>query len=85
MKRSPRRALLKRLQFRESWVILFIMGVIMMNFPFLHIVNKSVSIFGMPLLFLYFMGGWAVSIFVIYLFTLAVSRPETQPSEHSES
>jgi hypothetical protein len=46
----------------------------MMNFPFLHIFNKSDTLFGFPLLFLYFTGGWAISIFVIYLFTLAIRQ-----------
>ena len=69
---NMRRRLLHRLQLPESWVIFFIMGIIMMNFPFLHIFNKSRTIFGFPLVFLYFFIGWAVSIFVIYLFTLAV-------------
>jgi len=66
--------ILHRLQLRESWIIFFIMGIIMMNFPFLHIFNKSDTLFGFPLLFLYFTVGWAASIFVIYLFTLAVRQ-----------
>jgi hypothetical protein len=69
-----RHKMLHRLQLRESWVIFFIMGIIMLNFPFLHIFNKSDTLFGFPLLFLYFTLGWAFSIFVIYLFTLAVSQ-----------
>jgi hypothetical protein len=69
-----RHRLLQRLQLRESWVIFFIMGIIMLNFPFLHIFNKSDTLFGFPLLFLYFTLGWAFSIFVIYLFTLAVNK-----------
>ena len=69
-----RHKMLQRLQLRESWVIFFIMGIIMLNFPFLHIFNKSDTLFGFPLLFLYFTVGWAFSIFVIYLFTLAVNQ-----------
>ncbi len=64
--------LLHRLQLRESWVIFFIMGIIMMNFPFMHIFNKADLLLGFPLMFIYLTGGWAVSIFVIYLFTLAI-------------
>lgn len=66
--------ILQRLQLRESWVIFFIMGIIMMNFPFLHIFNKADTLFGFPLLFLYFTSGWIFSIFVIYLFTLAIRK-----------
>ena len=72
-----RHKMLQRLQLRESWVIFFIMGIIMLNFPFLHIFNKSDTLFGFPLLFLYFTVGWAFSIFVIYLFTLAVNQNKT--------
>ena len=61
------------LHLREAWVICFVLGLVMLNFPFLHIFNKSDSIFGFPLLFIYFTLGWAVSIAVIYLFTLAVT------------
>lgn len=74
MIKRVRHRILHRLQLRESWVIFFIMGIIMLNFPFLHIFNKSDTLFGFPLLFLYFTFGWAFSIFVIYLFTLAVTQ-----------
>jgi len=77
-----RHRLLQRLQLRESWVIFFIMGIIMLNFPFLHIFNKSDTLFGFPLLFLYFTVGWAFSIFVIYLFTLAVNK--NSPALHGK-
>ena len=68
--------ILHRLQLRESWVIFFIMGIIMMNFPFIGIFNRSDSVFGFPLLFIYLFVGWAVSIFVIYLFTLAIDSSD---------
>lgn len=67
--RSTRHRLLKRLQLRESWIIFFILGNVMINFPFLKIFNQPISIMGFPLLFLYFTVGWAASIGVIYLFT----------------
>lgn len=77
-----RHKLLLRLQFRESWIIFFVLGFIMMNFPFLHIFNKPDTIIGYPLMFLYFYIGWAVSIFVIYLFTLSVSHsPDKSPEK----
>jgi len=63
--------IIRRLQLRESWIIFFILGIIMMTFPFLHIFNKPVLLFGFPLLFLYFTGGWIISIIVIYLFMIA--------------
>lgn len=72
--------LLRHLQLRESWIIFFIMGIIMMNFPFLHIFNKPVSIAGFPLLFIYFTLGWGISIGVIYLFTIAI-KADSHTSE----
>ena len=79
MNRHFRHRMLHRLQLRESWIIFFIMGITMLNFPFLHIFNKSDTLFGFPLLFLYFTIGWAVSIFVIYLFTLSVNQNSAVP------
>ena len=58
------------LHLREAWVIFFVLGLVMLNFPFLHIFNKDVQIFGIPLLILYLMVGWPLSILVVYLFSL---------------
>ncbi|MDD2271435.1 MAG: hypothetical protein PHP95_16470 [Desulfuromonadaceae bacterium] len=69
-----------RMQLRESWLIFFILGIIMMTFPFLHIFNKPVLLFGLPLLFLYFTAGWIISIIVIYLFMLA-NRNESKSTD----
>jgi hypothetical protein len=72
-----------RLQLRESWIIFFVMGIIMMTFPFLHIFNKPVIIFGFPLMFIYLTVGWIVSICVIYLFMRAFSA-HSQTPEHTQ-
>jgi len=78
---SLRHKLLQRLQLPETWVIFFIMGIIMMNFPFVNIFNKPDTILGFPLVFLYFYIGWAVSIFVIYLFTLTARHSDDKQQE----
>ena len=82
MIKRMRHRLMSRLQLRESWMIFFIMGFIMMNFPFMRIFNRSDTLFGFPLMFIYLTGGWAVSICVIYLFTLAL-RHNRSESHHS--
>jgi hypothetical protein len=65
--------LLKRLRIKESWVIFFILGIIMMNYPFIHIFHKPrVLVSGMPVLFLYLYIGWLISIIVIYVFIKAI-------------
>lgn len=56
-------------QVKAAWVIFFILGIVMLNFPFIHIFNRSTTFFGVPLLVLYFFIGWPASIFVVYLFT----------------
>lgn len=76
--------IIHRLQLRESWIIFFILGVIMMTFPFLHIFNKPILLFGVPLLFLYFTLGWLVSIIVIYLFMIASNHESKSTDEKSE-
>jgi len=79
-----RTQIIHRLQLRESWVIFFILGIIMMSFPFLNIFNKPILLFGLPLLFLYFTAGWIISIIVIYLFMIA-SRNDKEQTEKNES
>lgn len=76
-----RYALFRRLSLRESWVIFFILGLVMMNYPFIQIFNKPERVFAIPLLYLYFVGGWAISIGVIYLFTRAIDQPEDEQDE----
>jgi hypothetical protein len=77
------RQMLYRLQLPESWVIFFILGIIMMTFPFLHIFNKPVLLLGVPLLFLYLVVGWVISIIVIYLFMIA-SRHKSRPADEKD-
>ena len=71
---APRlkRRLLQHLRLRESWIIFFLLVVIMLNYPFIHIFNKASTLFGFPIFYLYLQAGWAISIFIIYLFTKAI-------------
>ena len=64
----------RKLPLRDAWLIWFILGMVMLNYPFLHIFNKDVLIYGIPLTVLYFYIGWPVSIFVIYLFSIYLVR-----------
>lgn len=76
--------IIHRLQLRESWVIFFILGIILMTFPFLHIFNKPVLLLGVPMLFLYLMAGWFLSIIVIYLFMIASHHESKSTDEKNE-
>ena len=75
----------RKLPLKDAWVIWFVLGVVMLNYPFLHIFNKSTLIFGIPLTILYFFIGWPISIFVIYLFAVYLRRhPELEPSGNGQ-
>lgn len=65
----------RRLKLKDTWAICFVLGLVMMNYPFISIFNKPDSFpLGVPLLYLYLMAGWLVSIFIIYLFSRAAAR-----------
>lgn len=68
---------------REAWVLFFFLGVVMLNYPFLQIVNKTSAILGIPLLVLYFLLGWPASIVVIYLFSRRLAN-ETHAANGQE-
>ena len=53
---------------REAWILFMILGMIMINFPFIHIFDGDMSVLGVPRLVVYFLYGWPASIAVIWLF-----------------
>ncbi|SEA09725.1 hypothetical protein SAMN05660420_01198 [Desulfuromusa kysingii] len=67
---------------REAWILCLILGLIMINFPFIHIFNTPVTILGIPILIFYFLVGWPLSIAVIWFF---VRYFENDPKNNSES
>lgn len=74
------------LPLREAWIICFILGVVMLNFPFLHIFNKTQMVLGVPLFILYIMVGWPLSIAVIYLFSVYLGKESdgSKASKHPD-
>lgn len=68
------------IRLKESWVLCFLLGIVMLNFPFIEIFNKTARIFGIPLLVLYLMLGWAISIGVILLFSCYLGKPADEGS-----
>lgn len=68
---------------REAWVLCLILGMVMLNFPFLQIFNNDRQVAGIPLLVLYLFIGWPVSIGVIFLFVrrLNAENSEKPPDE----
>ena len=77
MKQNP-------LPLRDVWIIWFVLGIVMLNYPFVHIFNKNVLVMGIPLTVLYFFIGWPISIFVIYLFSSYLSRESNRDDRKSK-
>lgn len=61
---------------KEAWILCLIFGVILINFPFIHIFSNDFTILGVPTLVLYFFIGWPASIFVIWLFVRQLENDE---------
>ena len=74
----------RKLPLKDAWAIWFVLGVIMLNYPFMHIFNKSILILGIPLPILYFFIGWPVSIFVIYLFSIYMGYESDQAPDDDD-
>lgn len=74
-----------RVKLKESWILCFILGMVMLNYPFLHIFNKTSSYFGVPTLILYLLIGWPISIGVIYLFSRVLDYPGNEPTDQSSN
>jgi hypothetical protein len=74
MSGEPRDKADSRLKLKDTWVICFVLGLIMMNYPFLSIFNKAALSFDIPLLYLYLLVGWLFSIIIVYLFSRAASH-----------
>ncbi len=52
-------------------VALFIFGFIFLNYPILSLFNVKITLFGLPLLYIYIFGVWSL---LIFLSALVVSR-----------
>jgi len=74
MKKRIKDVVIKRLKLKDTWVICFVLGFVMMNYPFISIFNKPTRPFGIPLLYLYLLIGWVFSIFIVYLFSRAAQK-----------
>jgi len=74
---------------REAWILCLILGMIMINFPFVHIFNSAHLVLGMPILVIYFFIGWPFSILVIWFFVRQIelenreNRDQDGGSDHS--
>jgi len=56
----------------QQLVGVFLLGMLLFNYPLLALFNRVASIFGVPLLYAYLFASWAL---VIGLLALVVERP----------
>ena len=52
-------------------VAVFLLGVLLFNYPLLALFNRDVSVFGIPLLYAYIFLAWALLIGLLALVTEA--------------
>jgi len=69
---------------RKAWGLFFTLGIVMLNYPFIHIFNKDTPFFGIPLLILYFFLGWPLSIVVIFLFSRRLEKNDGSQSDNDK-
>ena len=54
---------------KDLLVALFALGVVVLSWPFLTVVNRPVAVLGIPLLVLYLFAVWAGIIAVLFWLT----------------
>lgn len=70
----------------ERLVVLFLLGVMLFNPPFLFIFDSGSEINGLPLLYIYLFAAWAVLIFLMALIIQGVSLPDdSEDSDYAAS
>jgi len=68
-----------RQQSREYIVILFIVGVLALNYPMLELFNRPWLLFGIPVLYLYLYLVWLVLILLLIVVVERSQIPEPEP------
>ena len=61
---------------------LFLLGMLLFNFPLLHLFNRPMLALGIPVLYLYLFTAWSLIIFLIRI--ISRSRSDTPFADHSE-
>ena len=61
---------------RTRGALLFglLLSIVVFNYPFILMFNRSRLVFGLPLAILYLLGGWLLFIGGIYLFVRRLDR-----------
>ena len=56
-------------------VALFLFGFVLLNYPILSLLNINITVFGLPLLYIYIFGVWGL---LIFLSALVMGRSKEQ-------
>jgi hypothetical protein len=51
----------------QRLICIFLLGVVLFNFPILALFNVGATVFGVPVLFAYLFLAWAALILLMYL------------------
>ena len=51
----------------ERLGLIFLIGALLINFPLLAIFNRSATVAGFPVLYVYLFGVWAAGIVIVFL------------------
>jgi hypothetical protein len=63
-------------------VALFLFGFVLLNYPILSLLNLDITVFGIPLVYLYIFGIWSLLIFLSAL-VMSRSHKRLKPSKKS--
>jgi hypothetical protein len=63
-------------------VALFLFGFVLLNYPILSLLNINITVFGLPLLYIYIFGVWGL---LIFLSALVVSRSKEHINNSEKS
>lgn len=66
---------------RERLVAVFVIGALLVNYPLLYLVADGVTWFGIPVLYVYLFGIWALLILMV---GLVIERPGPAAREQAE-
>jgi uncharacterized membrane protein len=63
-------------------VALFLFGFVLLNYPILSLLNINITVFGLPLVYVYIFGIWGL---LILLSALVMSRSKEQINKSLKS
>ena len=63
-------------------VALFLFGFVLLNYPILSLLNLDITVFAIPLVYIYLFGIWSL---LIFLSALIMSRSKKRPDNSEKS